>query len=356
MPAEVLLQAQQSLAEVPEVGLSVLGISHRSAWFRAVLDEAEARVRRLLRLSDDWHVLFLQGGSTLQFAAIPLLLTRPERPGCYLHTGYWSGKAIAEAKLINAPHAVLWSGATERFAHLPGAADYSVPPNAAYLHWINNETVEGLRFRGPPAVPPGVARIVDASSDFLCDETDYAPLDLVYAHAQKNLGPAGVTVVLVRDRLLRDLPDGQPSMIDWRAHVKDRSIHNTPPVFAIYITLLVLRWLEDRIGGLAAIAGINAAKAAQLYAALDACPGFYRPHATGADRSEMNVAFRLATPALEQRFIAEAAQAGLAGLDGHRSLGGLRASLYNAVTPEAVADLAAFVGEFHAAHRHEVPA
>lgn len=350
LPITVLEQARQALDEVPEVGLPVLGISHRSAWFRAVLDEAEQHLRALLGLEPDWQVLFLQGGSTLQFAAIPLLLARPGRPGTYLHTGYWSGKAVAEAQRVRAPHQVLWSGAAERFARLPRPEEVRPPADAAYLHWVNNETVEGLRFPYLPAVAPGTARVVDMSSDFLCQDGSLAGVDLVYAHAQKNLGPAGVTVVLIRDRLLRDLPDGLPSMIDWRVHVADRSIHNTPPVFAIYVTLLVLRWLRHEVGGLAAMGRINRAKAAALYAALDRHPEFYRTHVAGPERSPMNVAFRLPTPALEQAFMAEAASAGLAGLDGHRSLGGLRASLYNAVAAEGVDELCALLERFHAAH------
>lgn len=350
VPEGVLAEASSAVVAVPGVGLSVHGISHRSSWFRSVLDEAELRIRRLLGLENEWHVLFLQGGATLQFAAIPMIMGRgAERPAEYLHTGYWSGKAIAEAARLGAAHRVVWSGRDTGFRRLPVADEVIYDSKAAYLHWIDNETVEGLRFTQQPGVS-GVPRVVDLSSSFLSKPMDLSNIDVAYAHAQKNLGPAGVTVVLVRDRVLKQVPDGLPSMLDWRVHVRDRSIHNTPPVAAIHIILLVLRWLEEDIGGLEAMSAINTRKAAALYAALDGASDYYKPYAAVADRSLMNVTFYLHNPAQTAHFLAAAERAGLMGLGGHRSIGGLRASLYNAVTETAVTDLCAFLEEYRRAN------
>lgn len=345
LPESVLTQLATAMREVPEVGLSILGISHRSDWFRAAVTEAECLVRELLGVSDRYHVLFLQGGSSLQFSMIPMLLLRGRsRHAEYLHTGYWSGKSIPDARREGEVR-VLWSGAASGFHHLPDEEELTFDADAAYLHYISNETVEGLQFHrvlGRDDVP----RVCDMSSDFLSRPVEAERFALVYAHSQKNLGPAGVTVVVLRDDLLASAPDDLHSMLDYRPHVAARSIYNTPPVFAIYATLLVLRWLRDEIGGVEAMAEINQRKAAELYGVIDASDGFYRGHAAHADRSGMNVAFRLPTGSLEQRFLAEAEEAGLVGLKGHRSLGGIRTSIYNAVTPEAVAALCGFMTEF----------
>lgn len=346
IPDAVLLEASQAVLAVPEVGISVHGISHRSDWFRAILDEAEIRVKRLLGLEADWHVLFLQGGATLQFAAIPLALARDhDHPAEYIDSGYWSRKAIDEAVRLGVKHRVVWSGADCAYTRLPRLNEIEYDPKAAYLHWADNETVEGLCFANTPGLS-GVPKVVDLSSSFLSQPRDLSDTDIVYAHAQKNLGPAGVTVVLVRDRILARVPEGLPSMIDWRVHVRDRSIHNTPPVAAIHTVLLVLRWIEETIGGLHEMAAINKRKSAALYDVLDESPHFFVPHAQRMDRSKVNVSFRLAAPALETIFFDSARDAGLVGLQGHRSLGGIRASLYNAVSEEAVTNLCAFLRGF----------
>jgi phosphoserine aminotransferase len=297
-------------------------------------------------LEADWHVLFLQGGATLQFAAIPLALAHDRsRPAEYIDSGYWSQKAIQEAACLGVTHRVVWSGADSAYTRLPEPNEVEYDPNAAYLHWADNETVEGLCFQATPGLP-GVPKIVDLSSSFLSQPRDLSDTDFVYAHAQKNLGPSGVTVVLVRDRVLKRLPAGIPSMMDWRVHVRDRSIHNTPPVAAIHTVLLVLRWIEEKIGGLHEMAAINQRKAAALYEVLDESTDFFVPHAQRLYRSQMNVSFRLAKPVLEGLFFDSARDAGLVGLQGHRSLGGVRASLYNAVSEEAVANLCTFLREF----------
>jgi len=345
LPERVLQQVQQAIIEVPETGLSILGISHRSDWFKEVVLETERNIRALLGLPDNYHVLLLQGGATQQFSMVPMtLLKGGSRPAEYLHTGYWSGKALPEARL-EGPIRVLWSGAGHNFNRLPDDDQLHFDPNAAYLHYVSNETVEGLQFNrilGHDAVP----RVCDMSSDFLSRPCEADRFHLIYAHAQKNLGPSGVTVVVMRDTVLDQVPEGLPGFLDYRKQVAAHSIYNTPPVFAIYVVLLITRWLRDEIGGLEQMARINAAKARTLYEVLDASDDFYRGHARTEDRSVMNVSFNLPSPELEQRFLAEARDAGFSGLNGHRAIGGMRASLYNAVTQEAVDRLAAFMDDF----------
>ncbi|MDD5248977.1 MAG: phosphoserine transaminase [Rhodocyclaceae bacterium] len=345
LPESVLRETERAIALVPEEGLSLLGISHRSDWFAAVLAEAEANIRALLNLPDNYHVLFLQGGATLQFSMIPMLLLRG-RPQTaeYLHTGYWSGKAIPEAAREGAVK-VLWDGAAAGFKRLPRDEELPCAADAAYLHYVSNETVEGLQFHrvlGRDDVP----RVCDMSSDFLSGPCAAERFALIYAHAQKNLGPAGVTVVIMRKELLEDVPADLHAALDYRNHVSARSIFNTPPVFAIYVVLLVTRWLLHDIGGLARMADINRAKAARLYALIDASEGFYAGRANVADRSLMNVVFNLESAEREAEFVRQAQAAGFHGLPGHRSLGGIRASIYNALTFEAVDALCEFMDDF----------
>lgn len=347
LPATVLAETQQAISAIPGVGLSILGISHRSDWFAEVVAEAERNIRELLQLPDNYAVLFLQGGATLQFSMIPMLLLRGTgKTAEYLRTGYWSSKAIPEASLEGKVR-ILWDGAAEGFRRLPRPEEYSCSPEAAYLHYASNETVEGTQFHTIPGID-GVPRVCDMSSDFLSRPFDPRRYDLIYAHAQKNLGPAGVTVVIVRRELLDQTPVGLPPLLDYRSHLNARSIYNTPPVFAIYVVMLVTRWLRHEIGGLANMASINEKKAEPLYRALDDSQGFYQGWAAKEDRSLMNVAFKLPTPALEAAFLKEAAAEGFSGLAGHRSLGGLRASIYNAMTPQAVASLCSFMEYFTA--------
>ena len=345
LPESVLLEVQQSIIEVPDVGLSILGISHRSDWFAAVVAELENNIRKLLGLSADYHVLFLQGGATQQFSMIPMTLLRGKTaPAEYLHTGYWSGKALAEARREGNIR-VLWSGESDGFVRLPGDDELAFSPDAPYLHYISNETVEGLQFHrvlGRDDVP----RVCDMSSDFLSQPCEAERYSLIYAHAQKNIGPAGVTVVLLRDELLKDAPTDLPGFLDYRSHIRAHSIFNTPPVFSIYVVLLITRWLLNDIGGLARMAEINRSKAELLYALLDNSNGYYRGRAKADDRSLMNVTFTMDTPDTEKRFLAEAQAAGFSGLAGHRSTGGIRASLYNGLTLAAAEQLAGFMREF----------
>ncbi|HLY66194.1 MAG TPA: 3-phosphoserine/phosphohydroxythreonine transaminase, partial [Chloroflexota bacterium] len=340
---------QEAIVRVPGTELSILGIGHRTAWFRDVLDETEENLRALLSLSADYEVLFLQGGASLQFSMIPMALLRGRsQPAEYLVTGYWSAKAVPEAQR-EGPVNVIWDGQDGGFSRLPRDGELEFDPAAAYVHYASNETVEGLQFHRVLGLE-GVRRVCDMSSDFLSRPVETERFSFIYAHAQKNLGPAGVTLVLLRRDLLDDVPDGLPAMLDYRRHVEMRSIYNTPPVFAIYVTLLVTRWLRRQPRGLRGMAELNEAKAQALYRMLDGSQGFYRGRAAVVDRSWMNVAFNLPTEALEKEFLRHAEEAGLYGLEGHRSCGGIRASLYNAVTLDSVLALCAFMEDFRASH------
>ncbi len=355
LPESVLRQVQEAVIEVPEVGLSILGISHRSDWFAAIVAELENNIRRLLGLSSDYHVLFLQGGATQQFSMAPMALLRGKlHPAEYLHTGYWSGKAIPEARR-EGPVRVAWSGSPCGFNRLPADDELDLSADAPYFHYISNETVEGLQFHRVPG-REDVPRICDMSSDFLSRPCEAERYSLIYAHAQKNIGPAGVTVVLLRDELLPDPTQGNantdlPGFLDYRSHILAHSNFNTPPVFAIYVVLLVSRWLLNDVGGTARMNEINRSKAGLMYRMLDDSDGFYRGRAALQDRSLMNVVFNLPSPELEHRFLADAQEAGFSGLAGHRAIGGVRASLYNALTLPAVERLAGFMEDFRRAHR-----
>jgi phosphoserine aminotransferase len=349
LPESVLLQVQQSIIEVPGLGLSVLGISHRSDWFESVVTELENNIRKLLGLADDYHILFLQGGTTQQFSMIPMTLLRGKTaPAEYLHTGYWSGKAITEAKREGSIRE-LWSGEAGGYRQLPRDEELVFSPDAAYLHYISNETVEGLQFHrvlGRDDVP----RVCDMSSDFLSQPCEANRYSLIYAHAQKNIGPAGVTVVLIRDEVVQDAPDDLPGFLDYRNHIQSHSNYNTPPVFAIYVVLLITRWLLNDIGGLTRMAEINRNKAELMYRLLDSSHNFYRGRVDARDRSLMNVTFNLPNADIEKQFLAEAEAAGFSGLAGHRSTGGVRASLYNGLTLTAVEKLVGFMEDFQRQH------
>jgi phosphoserine aminotransferase len=352
LPAEVLFQTREAIACAPGTNQSILGISHRSDWFQSVVAETDANIRSLLEISSDYHVLQLQGGSSLQFSMIPMLLLRGdhERTAEYLRTGYWSKRSIPDAEREGRVR-VLYDGEAHRFRMLPLEGELTHDPDAAYFHYISNETVEGLQFHFLPGLRE-VPRVCDMSSDFLSRPFDIRDYSLVYAHAQKNLGPSGLTLVVIKKSLLCDAPNGLPSMLDYRNHVAMGSIYNTPPVFAMYVTMLVTRWLKNTMGGLPNMAKINARKAGALYSFIDRNADFYRLHVANVyDRSWMNVAFGLRTVALEHAFLEESTRAGFYGLEGHRSLGGLRASLYNAVTEEDVAKLIEFMSDFQTKHR-----
>jgi phosphoserine aminotransferase len=345
LPEVVLAQVEAAIKEVPEVGLSILGISHRSDWFASIVEETENNIRTLLGFSKDFHILFLQGGATQQFSMVPMTLLRGQKHAAeYLDTGYWSSKVVTEARR-EGPVKVLWSGESCGFNRLPTDDELAFSPDAPYLHYVSNETVEGLQFQrvlGRDDVP----RVCDMSSDFLSKPCDANKFSVIYAHAQKNIGPAGVTIVLVHDTVVKASSDELPSFLNYRRQVESHSNLNTPPVFAIYVVLLVTRWLLNDVGGLDNMEQTNRHKAELLYAMLDNSDGFYNGWSSKADRSQMNVAFKLPDETLEKKFLAESHEAGFSGLAGHRAIGGIRASIYNALSLPAAEKLTNFMDDF----------
>ena len=345
LPAVVLQQAAEAVLHLPEIGMPLLGISHRSDWFRDIVAKAEANFRKLLKVPAGYQVLFLQGGATLQFSMIPMALMRGRNATAeYLDTGYWSHKSIADAEREGQVR-VLWSGESFGYRNLPAADEFTPRENAAYFHYVSNETVQGMQFNYLPGLEE-VPRICDMSSDFASRPIDISRFSLIYAHAQKNLGPSGVTITVIRDEVLDATPDGLPSMLDYRNHAAAHSVYNTPPVFSIYVVYLVSEWLLRDVGSLETMERLNRAKADLIYRAIDAGGGFYRGRAERQHRSMMNAVFNLPNAELDQTFVAEAEAEGLAGLKGHRAIGGIRASLYNAVTLQDVEMLCEFMADF----------
>jgi phosphoserine aminotransferase len=335
LPLPVLERARDELLALPGVGSSVLEISHRSPAFDRILEQTLSDLRELLGVGADHEIVFLQGGASLQFSMVPMNLLRGRREKAdYVVTGTWGGTAVQEARREGAVH-VAWDGAETNYDRLPSAGEIGLSATPAYVHLTSNETIQGVQWKHEPDV--GDAPLVcDCSSDFLSRPIDVARYGLIYACAQKNAGIAGVTVVVIRKALLERSPADLPKMLDYANFVKNGSRPNTPPVFAIYILGLVCRWLREEIGGLAAMARHNAAKAKLLYDVLDASGGFYAGHARPDCRSDMNVTFRLPDNTLEKEFLATAAAKGLVDLKGHRSVGGIRASTYNAMPAAGV--------------------
>jgi phosphoserine aminotransferase len=345
LPVSVLQEAQRHLLALPGAGMSVLEISHRSKWVDEIIETTEATLRRLLNLPDHYRVLFLQGGASLQFSMVAMNFLRGAgKSADYILTGSWSEKALQEAQREGAAR-VAWSGKAEGYARVPRQTELNLDPTAAYVHFTANETIQGVEFQIEPEA--GDAPLIcDASSDFLSRPMSVDRYGLIYAGAQKNAGPAGLTIVIVRDDLLERVPANLHTMLDYRLQAKNKSLYNTPPVFAIYITMLVTRWLLEDIGGLEKMAAINRQKARLLYEAIDLSGGFYRGHARSDSRSMMNVTWRLPGETLEHEFVKQAQARGLYELKGHRSVGGIRASIYNAMPLEGVQALRDFMLEF----------
>jgi phosphoserine aminotransferase len=341
LPLEVLEQARDEMLDWRGTGMSVMEMSHRGKAFVSIAEQAEADLRELLQIPSSYKVLFLQGGATGQFAAIPLNLTQPDSVVDYINTGAWSKKAISEAKRYAKVNVAADAG--EPYTSIPPPNTWQLSSNAAYVHYTPNETIGGVEFHSIPDVG-NVPLVADFSSTILSRPLDVSRFGLIYAGAQKNIGPAGLTVVIVREDLLGRARADTPAFLNYAAMAKDGSMLNTPPTYAWYIAGLVFQWLK-RQGGLKVIGERNRQKAERLYAAIDGS-SFYRNPVVKEARSWMNVPFTLAKPELDKTFIAEAAKAGLVTLEGHRSVGGMRASLYNAMPLEGVDALIAFMKEF----------
>ena len=344
LPLSVVEEVREALPNLNGSGIGLLEISHRSKTFQAVVDSAVARVRSVMNVPADYTILFLQGGASLQFYMTALNLLRPGEAADYLVTGTWSQKAIKEAKRIGDAKAI-WDDAANNFKRVPNDGDYGVRENAVYMHYTTNNTIFGTEYHHLPD-SGGKPRVVDVSSDVCGVPLDVGAHDLLYAGAQKNLGPSGLTLVILSPWALARVPDGLPAMLDYKVHAKDGSLYNTPNAFGIYVLERVFAWMEAN-GGLQGAITRNQAKADELYGELDRT-GFWRPHAEKASRSVMNVTWRLPTEALEETFVKQAKAAGLDGLKGHRSVGGIRASLYNALDLDSVRALTAFMRDFEA--------
>jgi len=342
MPLVVLEEIQENFLDFSGSGMSITEISHRSKQFEAVINDAVARTRRLLNLDDNFHVLFLQGGASMQFAMIPMNFLAPGKSADYVDTGTWSTKAIQEAEIQGRSVKVVASSADRNYSYIPRSIPFN--QDAVYAHITSNNTIKGTQWADFPDTN-GVPLVCDMSSDFMSRPVDAGRFGMIYAGAQKNVGPAGVCLVILRKDLLDLIPDNLPTMLRYSTYAAKNSLYNTPPCFAVYTVDLVLKWLEETIGGLDKMAALNRQKASLLYDFLDA-GGFYRATAEPSSRSLMNVTFRLPTEELENKFVQQALASGLGGLKGHRSVGGCRASLYNAVTVEAVEALVAFMKDF----------
>ena len=345
LPYPVLTQAAKDIVNFNDKGIGLIELSHRSKEFIAVTDDAEQRIRQLLQVPDNYRVLFLQGGASTQFAMVPMNFLGPGKKATYLNTGTWSKKAIKEARLFGEVE-VAYSSEEDGFNHVPQAGDYTISQESEYLYFVSNNTIFGTQFATFPTST--VPMVCDMSSDIMSRTVDVSKFGLLFAGAQKNMGPAGVTVVIIRDELLDSTPPTVPTMFRYRTHADKGSMFNTPPCFGIYVVGQVCKWLQEQ-GGLAAIEKINKKKAALLYQAIDATP-FYRGHARPDSRSLMNITFNLPNGDLEAKFVKEATAVGLDGLKGHRSVGGIRASIYNAFPVEGVEKLVDFMTAFEKAN------
>ncbi len=346
LPQIVLERARDELLNYAESGMSVMEMSHRSAQFEDIINRAEADLRTVLGIPANYKVLFLQGGATLQFSMIPMNFLPPDASADFTLTGTWANAAVKEAEKVGRTRAAA-TAEKENFNRVFSQAELDLDPKAAYLHFTSNETIHGVEWPAgaEPTPPSGVTLVCDVSSNIASRPLDVSKYALLYAGAQKNLGPSGVTIVIIRDDLLERVPPKLPVMLDYRHLAENKSLYNTPPTFSIYVVGLVLGWLKE-LGGVKEIARRNAAKAKTIYDVIDGSGGFYRGHARADSRSRMNVTFRMASEELEKKFTKQAEAQGMIGLKGHRLVGGLRASLYNALPLESAQVLAQFMQEF----------
>ncbi|MEN3185094.1 MAG: 3-phosphoserine/phosphohydroxythreonine transaminase [Atribacterota bacterium] len=342
LPLPVLKRIQEEMLNCRGSGMSILEMSHRSKEFEEILNEAVTRIKRILKLGEEFDVIFTQSGASLQFTMVPMNFAPNGKPVGYVDTGYWASKAIKEAKNLGKEVRILASSADKEYTYIP--KNFTIEPGLSYLHITSNNTIRGTQWPFFPKIE-GIPLIADMSSDIFSRVFDPKPFGCIYAGAQKNAGPAGVTIVIIRKDMLERIPQNLPTMLKYSTFVESNSLYNTPPCFAIYVVNLVMEWLEETIGGLEKMEAINRQKAQLLYDYIDS-QDFYRNPILPEDRSKMNVIFRLPSEALESRFVQEAKKAGLVGLKGHRAVGGCRASIYNAVTIEAVETLLNFMKEF----------
>ncbi len=342
LPLPVLEKIRDELLDFKGSGMSILEVSHRSKWFDDVIEEAIQRTKNLLDLGDDFHVVFVQGGASIQFCMVPMNFALAGKPVDYINTGTWSTKAIKEAEIQGKDVRVIASSKDKDFSYIP--QDFKVGRDAAYLHFTSNNTIKGTQWKKFPD-SGDIPLVCDMSSDIMSRSFDVRPFGLIYAGAQKNIGPSGTALVIIRKDMLDRVPDELPSMLKYSTFVKDNSMFNTPACFSIYTINLVLKWIEEDIGGLGNLERINQEKAAIIYDYIDESD-FYRGTAAMDSRSLMNVTFRLERKNLEDKIIAEATKQDIGGLKGHRSVGGCRASIYNATGIEAVKALVEFLKEF----------
>ncbi|MEK3763550.1 3-phosphoserine/phosphohydroxythreonine transaminase [Solibacillus sp. FSL K6-4121] len=343
LPLEVLQKAQAELVDFKGTGMSVMELSHRSAAFEEVHNEAIARLRKLYEIPENYEVLFLQGGASLQFSMIPMNFLKEGKKASYIQTGAWSEKAFKEVALFGTP--VLAASSKENnYKNIPALSDIQIDQESAYVHLTSNNTIFGTQWKTFPNTG-NIPLIADMSSDILSKKVDVSNFAMIYAGAQKNLGPSGVTVVIIRKDLLESANSNIPTMLKYTTHSKNNSLYNTPPTFGIYMLGEVLKWMEEQ-GGIEVIEQRNEEKAKYIYDAIDNSNGFYFGHATKESRSLMNITFRVADEELEKKFLAEAKEAGFVGLNGHRSVGGCRASAYNAVPVETCLALSEFMVKF----------
>ncbi|MEW6652132.1 MAG: 3-phosphoserine/phosphohydroxythreonine transaminase [Bacteroidota bacterium] len=343
LPEEVLLEAQKDLYSYKGSGMSVMEMSHRGKIFDGIIKEADADLRKLLNISEDYSILFLQGGATLQFSMVPLNLMPPKNKADYIVTGAWAEKAVKEAKRVGAVNIAATTKA-DNYSRIPKQSEMKVDPDASYVHFTSNNTIFGTQFRVEPEVG-NVPLVCDASSDFLHKKIDINKYTLIYAGAQKNIGPSGVTVVIIRKDMLERSSDSLHTYMNYKIHAENETMYNTPTTFGIYIAGLVFKWLLN-IGGLDEMYKRNLDKAKILYDAIDGSDGYYKGTTSVEDRSLMNVTYRLPSEQLEDKFIKEAKGKGFDGLKGHRSVGGVRASIYNAFPQAGVDALTEFMNEF----------
>ncbi|HSP87027.1 MAG TPA: 3-phosphoserine/phosphohydroxythreonine transaminase [Ignavibacteriaceae bacterium] len=343
LPEEVLKEAQENLFALRGVGMSILEISHRSKTFDKIIAEAKADLKSLLDINDNYELLFLQGGASLQFSMVPLNLMPPKNKADYIVTGVWSKKAVKEAKRVGTVN-IAASTEGENFKRIPKQEELKLDPDVAYVHYTSNNTIYGTEWRTEPEVG-NVPLVCDASSDILHKKIDVNKYALIYAGAQKNMGPSGVTFIIIRKDMLERSQDSLHTMLNYKIHVENGSLYNTPTTFGIYILGLVAKWLK-KLGGLDAMYKINKEKADIVYKCIDESGGYYKGHAEKDSRSLMNLTFNLATEELEKKLISEATAEGFDGLKGHRSVGGLRASMYNAFPKKGAEDLVSFMKDF----------